>query len=223
MSAFSELQVEIDGQVVTLEVKDALAREAIAQIGDALYWMGVTSTVITDGSTTNPIVIPDKYIPVADPTGEDPAANGWYEYDDATTSYVLTQDTTPVQGKTYYTTTILAKLGGMAQYSGEEFVWNGTAWQSVGKNNFGSLAFKNSASGSYTPAGSVSITPGADTTDTVPNVTGVGALPSMTLSGETLIFNAGSLPTLGEAKTVLKARGADTAAFSGSAATISVS
>lgn len=223
MPAFSELQVEIGGQVVTLEVKDTAAREAITQIGDALYWIGVTSTELTDGSTTNPIVVPDKYVPVADPTGEDPAANGWYEYDEATTSYVLTEDTTPVQGKTYYTTTIMAKLGGMAQYSGEEFVWNGTAWQSVGKNNFGSLAFKNSASGSYSPTGSVEITPGTDTTDTVPNVTGVGTLPSMTLSGETLIFNAGSLPTLGEAKVVLKERGADTAAFTGTAATISVS
>lgn len=181
MSVFSELQATIDGQVVTLEVKDALAREAIAQIGDALYWMGVTSTVLTDGSTTNPIVIPDKDDPVT------------------------------------------AKLGGMAQYSGEEFVWNGAAWQSVGKNNFGSLAFKNSASGSYTPAGSVAITKGQDTTDTVPNVTGVGALPSMSLSGETLIFNAGSLPTLGTAKTVLTARGADSANFTGTAATVSVS
>lgn len=44
----------------------------------------------------------------------------------------------------------------MAQYSGEEFAFNGTAWQAIGKNNFGDLAFKNSASGDYTPAGTVS-------------------------------------------------------------------
>ena len=121
---------------------------------------------------------------------------------------------------------VTAKLGGMASYSGSEFVWNGSAWQEMGKNNFGALAFKSSASGPYTPAGSVAITQGTDTTDSVTGVTSVGTLPNayFTVSGETATFNfsAGTLPTADSAKTFMTARGTDTAAFTGTAATITV-
>lgn len=122
---------------------------------------------------------------------------------------------------------VTAKLGGMASYSGSEFVWNGTAWQELGKNNFGALAFKSSASGDYTPAGTVAITKGTDTTDSVTGIASVGTLPDayFTVSGETATFNwsAGTLPTAdATAKTFLTARGDDTAAFSGTPATITV-
>ena len=120
-----------------------------------------------------------------------------------------------------------AKLGGMASYDGSEFVWNGSAWQELGKNNFGALAFKSSASGTYTPAGSVAITQGTDTTDTVTPFGTAGTLPDAyyTVSGETATFNfsAGTLPTAGSDVTVLTARGTDTAAFTGTEATITVS
>jgi hypothetical protein len=120
-----------------------------------------------------------------------------------------------------------AKLGGMASYDGSEFVWNGSAWQELGKNNFGALAFKSSASGTYTPAGSVEITQGTDTTDTVTPFGTAGTLPDAyyTVSGETATFNfsAGSLPTAGSDVTVITARGTDTAAFTGTEATITVS
>lgn len=116
----------------------------------------------------------------------------------------------------------------MASYSGSEFVWNGSAWQELGKNNFGALAFKSSASGSYTPAGSVSITQGADTTASVTGIASVGTLPDayFTVSGETATFNwsAGTLPAAdASATTVITARGTDTAAFTGTEATITVS
>ena len=121
---------------------------------------------------------------------------------------------------------VTARLGGLASYGGSEFAWNGSAWQELGKNNFGALAFKSSASGSYTPAGTVAITQGTDTTDSVTPISGVGTLPDayFTVSGETATFNwsAGTLPTAGTAVTVITARGADTAAFTGTAATITV-
>ena len=122
---------------------------------------------------------------------------------------------------------VTAKLGGMASYSGSEFIWNGTAWQEIGKNNFGALAFKSSASGEYTPAGSVEITQGTDTTASVTGIASVGTLPDayFTVSGETATFNwsAGTLPQAdASATTVITARGADTAAFTGTAATITV-
>ena len=117
---------------------------------------------------------------------------------------------------------VTANLGGMASYSGSEFVWNGSAWQELGKNNFGALAFKSSASGSYTPAGSVDITQGTDTTESITPIASVGTLPSWTVSGETVTFVPGTLPTAGTPVSAITARGTDTAAFTGTEATITV-
>ena len=204
--------VTVEGTVqnVTFEIKDAEARELISSLGDACYWIGVTTTALTDGDTTNPITV----------GGE----------------------------------SVTAKVGGMAQYSSEEFVFNGTAWQSIGKNNFGDLAFKSSASGDYTPAGTVSqptftgtqgnvsvsgtptgtistgvgeanYTPGGSVsnveldTTTVNSITDVGTLPTFSVSGETLTFTPGTLPTKGENTTV--ATGVSTQpTFTGTGATL---
>ena len=121
---------------------------------------------------------------------------------------------------------VTAKLGGMASYGGSEFVWNGSAWQELGKNNFGALAFKSSASGDYTPAGQVNVSQAADTTASVTPFGTAGSLPDayFTVSGETATFNwdAGALPTAGTAVDVVTAAGAVTAAFAGTAATITV-
>lgn len=90
-------------------------------------------------------------------------------------------------------------VNGDAVMSGtQDFVWNGSGgyWDAV-PNAFGALAYKNSASGDYTPAGTVSITPG-----TLPSI-------SYNSNTETLTFNAGSLP-------------GSTGSFSGTAATITV-
>ena len=173
--------VNVSGTVtnVTYDIKDAEARSRISELGKALYWMGVTTTALTDGATTNPITINDEQV--------------------------------------------TAKAGGVAQYDSEEFAFDGTNWQKLGEGNLGSLAYKNSAEATYTPAGSVSITDGADTTDTVTGVTAVGTLPVFTVSGEVLTFDAGSLPTADTSKTFVTASGARTASFSGTAATITVS
>lgn len=169
-----------NGAGVEYTLKDAEARELIEALGDACYWIGVTTTELVD---------------------------------DVTTSADIT-----VGGET-----VTAHVGGMAQYDGEEFVYNGTKWQSIGKNNFGDLAFKSSASGSYTPAGSVAITEAADTTTSVTPFGAAGTLPSWTVSGETATFNAGTLASAGTAVNVVTASGTRTAAFTGTEATVTVS
>ena len=177
------IPVDVDGTItnVTYEIKDATARQMIEDLGHALYWIGVTTTALTDGATTNPISV----------NSED----------------------------------VTATIGGMASYNGSEFVWNGSAWQEMGKNNFGALAFKSSASASYTPAGTVDVqlTSGTDTTTQVTPFGSAGTLPSMTVSGETLTFAPGTLPTAGTAVDVVTASGASqvtSATFTGTAATI---
>ena len=175
------LPVDVSGTItsVTYDIKDAYARQRISELGSALYWMGVTTTALTDGSTTNPIQINSE--------------------------------------------SVTAEVGGMAQYDGVEFVWNGSAWQEMGHGNFGALAFKSSASGNFTPQGTVNVTQGSDSTTTVNSITAVGALPSFTQSGETLVFNAGTLPTKGADQTVVTASGAVTATFSGTEGSVTVS
>ena len=173
--------VDVSGTItpVTYDIKDAEARARIAELGSAVYWMGVTTTVLTDGSTTNPITINSE--------------------------------------------TVTAEVGGMAQYDAIEYVWNGSAWQEMGHGNFGALAFKNSAEGSFTPAGTIAVTAGTDTTDTVTGITAVGTLPTFAASGETLVYTAGALPTADTQKSFVTASGTPTAAFTGTAGTVTVS
>ena len=178
------LPVNVGGTIENVEytIKDAEARQMIEDLGHVLYWVGVTTTALTDGATTNPIQVNGESVEV--------------------------------------------DLGGMASYGGSEFVWNGSAWQEFGKNNFGALAFKSSASGDYTPAGSVTVTEAADTTASVKPFVSAGSIPDATwsVSGETatFAFDAGALPTAGTAVDVVTQSGARTATFSGTAATITV-
>lgn len=176
-----ELTVEVEGvqQLVTFDLQDAGARELIAALGNAVKWLGVTTTELVDNVTTSPDIV--------------------------------------VGGETK-----TATAGGMAQYDGEEFVYDGTKWQSIGKNNFGDLAFKSSASGSFTPAGSVSVTQGNDTTTSVTPMATAGSLPAWTVSGTKATFNPGSLPTAGTAVTVVTAAGAVSATFAGTEGTVTV-
>ena len=161
-------------------------------------YIGVTTTEITDGDSTNPVIIDGA--------------------------------------------SVTAVNGDAVLYNGEDFVYNGEIWQSV-PDALGALAYKSSASGSYTPQGivsqpiftgtqasvsvtgtpqgtvsqptftgtqaSVSVTgtpqgtvstPTATvtpTTATIGQITAVGTLPTMTYdsSTETLTFAAGTLPT----------------------------
>lgn len=172
--------VLVEGSLVntTFDIKDAGARQLINDLGNAVYWIGVTTNALTDGDTTNPITVNSESVTV--------------------------------------------KVGGMAQYSGEEFVWNGSAWQSIGKNNFGALAFKSSASGNFTPAGSVTSEITGGTNATVNSITAVGTLPSFSVSGETLTYTPGTLPTKGDDTSVVTATGTVSSTFSGTQGSVTV-
>lgn len=189
----------------TYNLVDQGARDLIAQIESGTGWLGVTTTALTDGATTNPIMV----------NGE----------------------------------SVTAKAGNLTSYGAKEFIFNGTVWQELGDMSMlGELAYKNSASGSYTPAGTVtkptftgtqgsinatftpagnvSITTGAGnvnytpagtvstptitvtpSTASITPINSVGELPelTMTVANETLTFgwDAGSLPTKGSAQTVV--------------------
>ena len=97
----------------TYNFKDAEARSLISELQSYTDYLGVTTTVLTDGATTNPIKIGSE--------------------------------------------NVTAKKGNIVNYNSKEFIFNGTGWQEFGDlSGLGALAYKNSATGSYTPAGTVS-------------------------------------------------------------------
>lgn len=126
-------------------------------------------------------------------------------------------------------------------YSYLDKAWADAFWKKVKKyvqdhgggvtpSDLGDLAYKDSASGSFTPSGNVSaptvtLTP---STENVKSMSAAGTLPSLTasLDDECLIltFGAGSLPT-SEDKTVLTGVSAAASAptFTGTAGTVTVS
>lgn len=159
------------------QIKDTQARSAKG-------WIGITTTALTDGATTNPIII-----------------NGQ---------------------------SVTAVAGSITSYDEQEYIFNGTVWQEFGDlSDLGTLAYKDSASGSYTPQGTVaapdiSVSPSIDT---IKPVADVGSMPTFTVSGETLIISAGAVPTLGEDKTFLTGASATASApaFTGTSGTVTVS
>ena len=162
-------------------VKDEAARERIAALEGGSYFIGVTTTELTDQSTTNPITI----------GGE----------------------------------SVTATNGNIAIYGQKEFIFDGTKWIEFGDlSALGSLAYKNNASATYTPAGSVDLSGSSKSTATVNSITDVGTLPSMTYDStdESLTFNRGSLPTKGANQSVVSDITL-AGSFTGTQATITVS
>lgn len=179
---------------VTYDIKDAKARSDISMLKGsgtgAMHYAGVTTTALTNGSSTSPIKINET-------------------------------DYTPSNGD-------------VVIYEQLEFVWSTSdnKWHEFGSTgSLKGLAFKDSASVSYTPAGSVSaptVSVAVNTASVTP-ISDVGTLPSFTSSVTnevlTLGFSAGALPTKGTAVTVatgIKSASASEPKFTGGASTITV-
>lgn len=179
----------------TYDIKDAQARADIEDlwraISGGLTFLGETTTPLTDGDTTNPIIINDE--------------------------------------------SVTATAGAIVIYGLKEFLFDGTKWAEMGDLSIlGALAYKDNASGTFTPSGSVSApniqVNQAGSTTTVNSITDVGSLPAFgaTVANEvlTLTWNAGALPTKGANTTVKTGDASYTASqpsFTGSAGTVTVS
>lgn len=129
----------------TYNIKDAVARQ---QIAGGVSFVGVTTTPLTDGASTNPITI----------NGE---------------SYTATN-------------------GNLVVYGDAEFIFDGSVWYKFGDTgDLGDLAYKDSATGSYTPEGTVSaptvtVTPATETVYVPSSATGGGSVTAGTAASCTL-------------------------------------
>ena len=188
-----------DGTTSGAEKRITTLETEVAKLSNATHWLGVTTTSLTDGSTTNPITI----------NGE----------------------------------SVTAVSGDIVQDSnGNEYIFNGTAWQALGSSVGTLKAFayvdtgevtitpagsnaSSSVSGtcSVTPSGSVSGTAVTLSTTSVGSVTDAGSMPTYTVANEVLTITAGSTPTV---SSVSVANGVDTVTdptFTGSASSGTIS
>ena len=182
----------------TYDLVDQGARDLIKELMNFREWLGVTTSSIEDGSTTNPIVIDGETVT-------------------ATAGDVVSRDSDHA-----------------------DFIFSSTGvWQNFGNlQGLGALAFKDSASGSYTPAGSISATFTGDATTstgtftpegsvsssggtkTIKQFKTAGEMPTYTVADGNLTITAGSVPT-GEDVSV--GDGSVTSTFSGTEGNLSVS
>lgn len=84
---------------------------------------------------------------------------------------------------------VTASAGGIATYGSKEFIYNGTVWQEFGDlSALGALAYKDSASGSFTPSGNI----------TQPTFSGdeLSSTGKFTPSGNVSLTNSSKTPTL---------------------------
>ena len=112
-------------------IVDMLARQTIDSMSSYTAFLGVTTSNITDG-TTSPVVVIDS------------------------------QSVTATTGNIVIVNTNSTTAGRIAQ----EYIYANGKWQLFGDisaDNLGNLAYKNSATGSFTPAGKINTTTGVVT------------------------------------------------------------
>ena len=180
-----------------LYIRDAEAQEEIAQIKETIKngasYIGKFVSAVVGGETVTTL-----------------------KDGDVVTSITTTKGTfvpgTPASGQYKLNEGDFTEIQGTAGKPSVEFMWNGTAMDEFGSTSLlKSLAFKDSASGSYTPAGTnaasaVSFTgqtdgdfvTGFDTAPVAPSFSegafDAGSLPSFSEGA----FNQGSLPSFSE-------------------------
>lgn len=191
------LSIPSGNESVTYDLRDAGARtliddllSLIKELMNFTEYLGVTTTEIDEGSTTNPVTIGGESVT-------------------AIAGNVVTRSS-----------------------DNKEFIYSSTGiWQSFGQlSGLGDLAFKDTASATYTPQGSISGTTlgtknitQLKTTGTLPTCT----MPTFVVNGTNLTITdgsyvAGTLPT-GESVAVGDGTVTTQGTFTGTEATITVS
>ena len=168
---------------------DQEARDRIAALEKATQWLGITTTALTDGATTNPITINGASVTAK--TGD------IVQYDK--NEFVFNGTAWQEFGMD------LSLLGALAYKNKANGSY--TPAGTVSKPSF--TGTQGNVEADFTPAGSVSapsitVTP---TTETVNSITDVGTLPQLTMTVEnenlTFGFTPGTLPTKGANQSVV--------------------
>lgn len=208
-------KILLPGMSTAYDIVDQGARDLIAELEDYTDYLGVTTTALSDGATTNPITIVGESDPVTAKKGNivnygsvEFIFNGtaWAEFGDLSGLGDLAfEDTaegsyTPAGTMTDPTVT----LGGTAEAAAQTVTVGGTA----------SAAAQNVAIGGTATAAAQTISL-TSTQKSIPNVTAVGSMPTYAVDANGVLeITAGATPTLGTAIDVNDVTGATASASS---------
>ena len=188
-----------DGTTSGAEKRISTLETAVAKLSNATHWLGVTTTTLSDGSTTNPITIGGQSVT---------AVSGDIVQDSNANEYIFNGTAWQALGSSVGTL--------------KAFAYADTGDVTItpkGTNGTSSV----SGTCSVTPSGSVSGTAVTLTTDSVGSVTAAGSMPTYTVSNGVLTIGAGAVPTV---SSVTVATGVDTVtdpSFTGSASSGTIS
>lgn len=189
-----------DGTTSGAEKRITTLETEVAKLSNATHWLGVTTSELSDGSTTNPITIGGQSVTAV--SGD------------------IVQTTTGAR-EFIFNGTAWQELGSSVGTL-KAFAYADTGDVTItpkGTNASSSV----SGTCSVTPSGSVSGTDVTLSTTSVGSVTNAGSMPTFTVSNEVLTITAGAVPTV---SSVTVADGVDTVTdptFTGSASSGTIS
>lgn len=172
-----------DGSTSGAEKRISTLETEVAKLSNATHWLGVTTTSLTDGSTTNPITINGQSVT---------AVSGDIVQDSNANEYIFNGTAWQALGSSVGTL--------------KAFAYADTGDVTItpkGSNGTSSV----SGTCSVTPLGSCSGTAVSLTTGSVGSVTDAGSMPTYTVSSGVLTIGAGATPTV---SSVTVATGVDT-------------
>ena len=188
-----------DGTTSGAEKRITSLETEVAKLSNATHWLGVTTTTLSDGATTNPITINGQSVT---------AVSGDIVQDSNSQEYIFNGTAWQALGSSVGTL--------------KAFAYADTGDVTItpkGSNASSSV----SGTCSVTPSGSVSGTAVSLTTDTVGSVTSAGSMPTYTVSNGVLTIGAGAVPTVSD---ITVATGVDTVTdptFTGTASSGTIS
>lgn len=192
-----------DGSTSGAEKRLSDVETAVAKLSNATHWLGVTTTTLADGSTTNPVTIDNKSVT---------AVGGDIVQDSNGQEYIFSDKVSPNAWQA-----LGSSVGTL-----KAFAYADTGDVTItpkGSNGTSSV----SGTCSVTPLGSCSGTAVSLTTGSVGSVTDAGSMPTYTVSSGVLTIGAGAVPTV---SSVTVATGVDTVTdptFTGSSTSGSIS
>lgn len=193
-------KIQLPGLAEAYDIVDAGARELINELSSYTDYLGVTTTALTDGATTNPITINGESVTakkgnIANYESKEFIFNGttWAEFGDLSGLGALAFEDTAVASYTPAGTMTdpTVTLGGTATAAAQTVTVGGTATAA---------------------AQDITLT---SSEVSIPNVTNVGSMPTFSVDANgVLTITDGSVPTLGTAIEVNNVTGATATASS---------
>lgn len=188
-----------DGSTSGAEKRLADAESAIIKLSNATHWLGVTSTTIIDGSTTNPITINDQSVT---------AVSGDIVQNLSAEEFIFNGTAWQQLGSNVGTLKSFAYVD-----TGDVVI------KPKGSNASSSV----SGTCSVTPSGSVSGTGVTLSTTNVGSVTNVGSMPTYTVANGVLTIGAGAVPSVSSVEVATGVDSITDPAFTGSASSGTIS